>query len=303
MTEFSVPFHTLDVFTGERFGGNPLAVFPDATRVPESQFQKIAREFNLSETVFVLPPTDPRAARRVRIFTPGRELPFAGHPTVGTAYLLADLGLVTLTGESTTVALEEGVGLVPVTILAKDGRIVSTQLTAAKLPEEGPAPPPRAAIARVLSLDASDVKADPLAFSCGVPFTFVLVRDRAALARARVDSAAWRETMAATWAPEIFVFTDDAEPPTTFRARMFAPEFGITEDPATGSAVAALAGYVFARERRERALTTLLIDQGVEMGRPSRLFLEVTIEGGKFASVKVGGKSVRVTDGTFRVAT
>src|SRR5688572_10428491 len=117
-TTIGVPFHTLDVFTDRRFGGNPLAVFPDATKIPESQFQKIAREFNLSETVFVLPPTDPRAAKKVRIFTPGRELPFAGHPTVGTGFLLADLGLVPLAGETTSIAFEEGVGLVPVTILA-----------------------------------------------------------------------------------------------------------------------------------------------------------------------------------------
>jgi trans-2,3-dihydro-3-hydroxyanthranilate isomerase len=303
MPEIQVPFHTLDVFTDRRFGGNPLAVFPDAIAIPEEQFQWIAREFNLSETVFVLPPLDPRAARRVRIFTPGRELPFAGHPTVGTGFLLADLGLVPLTGPETTIALEEGVGLVPVTIRAHEGRPVFSQLTTAMLPEKGPAPPPRAAIAAVLSLSPDDIVGDAEAHSCGVPFTFVTVRDLAALSRARVDLEAWHKTMAATWAPEIYVMADDAlRPRSTIRARMFAPEFGIMEDPATGSAAAALAGRLFGGgSPPDSGVAVVEIEQGVEMGRPSRLVLEVRRTAGRIESVKVGGESVRVMDGTFRV--
>ena len=173
---------TADVFTDELFGGNQLAVFPDATGIPEHRLQDIAREFNYSETTFVFPPADPAHTRRVRIFTPGTELPFAGHPTIGTAHVLASTGDVPLTGELTHIVLEEKVGPVPVTIRAEGSRPVYCELTAAKLPEEGPPAPSREALARALSLETDDLLDGdwmPRGWTCGVPYLFIPVRDRA----------------------------------------------------------------------------------------------------------------------------
>src|SRR5687767_8862562 len=148
---------TADVFTSTRFGGNPLAVLTDARGLSTEQMLAITREFNYSETVFVLPPENPAHTRRVRIFTPGGEIPFAGHPTVGTAFVLAALGEVTLTGPETRIVLEEGVGPVPVTIRAADGKPVFCQFSVAKLPEVGPPLPSRAVMASLLSLNEDDL--------------------------------------------------------------------------------------------------------------------------------------------------
>src|SRR4051812_48923591 len=148
----TVRFVTVDVFTDRTFGGNQLAVFPDASGIDPGLLQSITREFNFSETTFVLPPADPKHAARVRIFTPGGELPFAGHPTVGTAHVLASIGAIKLIGDTTKIVFEEGAGPVPVTIRAQSGRPVFAQLTAAKLPASGPTPPSRHDVARMLSL-------------------------------------------------------------------------------------------------------------------------------------------------------
>src|SRR5881394_172645 len=152
----SIPFYTTDVFTQKQFGGNQLAVFPDARAIPDSLMQPIAREFNFSETTFVLPPKNPKHTRSVRIFTPGGELQFAGHPTIGTAVVLATIGEVHLKGKETPIVLEEGVGPVPVTIKSENGEPGFTQLSVAKLPEFGPPPPPTKELARMVGLDTSD---------------------------------------------------------------------------------------------------------------------------------------------------
>src|SRR5215813_9243808 len=164
---------TADVFTDHRFGGNQLAVFPDARGIDPGLMQKIAREFNYSETTFVLPPDDPSHTARVRIFTPGGELQFAGHPTVGTAHVLASIGTVRLTGPETRIVFEEGVGPVPVVIRATNGKPAFAQLSAAKLPEVGPPPPSAGALAAMLSLAAGDVLDGEMSaqtVSCGTPF-------------------------------------------------------------------------------------------------------------------------------------
>src|SRR5215216_326781 len=200
---------TADVFTNQPFGGNQLAVFPDATGIPEHRLQDIAREFNFSETTFVFPPSDQAYTRSVRIFTPGKELPFAGHPTVGTAHVLAAVGAIPLTGEQTRIVLEELVGPVPVTIRTEDGRPTFCQLSVAKLPEEGPPPPPREALARALNLAPDDIldgEWAPRGWSCGVPYLFIAVRDRDAVARSRIIMESWKRTLEGTWAPEPFIF-------------------------------------------------------------------------------------------------
>jgi trans-2,3-dihydro-3-hydroxyanthranilate isomerase len=294
-------FYTADVFTSARFGGNQLAVFPDAEGIDPAVMQSIAREFNLSETTFVLRPKDPRHTRHVRIFTPAAEVQFAGHPTVGTAFVLATAGLVELTGDVTTMVLEEGVGPVPVTIRSANGRPDFAQLTAAQLPEYGPPAPAIAALARVLSLDASDIRTDAFAAesaTCGLPFLFVPLESRAAVSRARPRLDEWDTVLGAYWAKNIMVFcSDDESTGTDYRARMFAPTLGVPEDPATGSACAALGGYLAKRDARRDGTLKWVVQQGVEMGRPSVLEIEVDKSAGAVTAVRVGGNSVLVTKG------
>ena len=297
---------TADVFTDVPFGGNQLAVFPDARGIPEHRLMDVTREFNYSETTFVYPPDDPAHTRRVRIFTPGAEVPFAGHPTVGTAHVLAAIGDIPLTGDLTRVVFEEGVGPVPVSIRAKDGAPVFAQLSVAMLPEVGPPPADRAAIAAVLGLDVSDLLDDPWmpqALSCGLPFLFVPLRDLAAVKKARLRMDAWESTLKDAWGSEVFVFARGGERSgSDFHARMFAPALNVPEDPATGSANAALAGYLAARDPRRDTLLTWRVEQGFEMGRPSILEVEADVEGGSLTAVRVGGASVLVSDGMMEIS-
>ena len=296
---------TADVFTDQLFGGNQLAVFPDATGIHEHRLQDVAREFNFSETTFVFPAADRAHTRRVRIFTPGTELPFAGHPTIGTAHVLAATGDVPLTGDLTSIVLEEKVGPVPVTIRAEDGRPVYCELTAAMLPEEGPPPPSRDALARALSLEPDDVldgEWDPRGWTCGVPYLFVPLRDRDAVARSRVNLEAWERALAGTWAPEILLFAREGERPgSDLHGRMYAPGFGIAEDPATGSAAAALAGYLARRDPRRDGTLRWRLEQGFEMKRPSILDISADVANGEITAVRVGGASVIVCEGTMRI--
>jgi trans-2,3-dihydro-3-hydroxyanthranilate isomerase len=297
-------FFTVDVFTDQRFGGNQLAVFPDASGIPEALMQPIAREFNYSETTFVLPPSDFRYTRRVRIFTPVSEMPFAGHPTVGTAHVLAATGAIPTKGSEVRIIFEEGVGPVPVTIRISDGQPVFAQLTAAKLPEKGAPPPDRARLARMLGLEPSDLAdgLEPEAHSCGLPFLYIPLRNRDAVARAIIDAARMREALDGYSPKDVFLFAADPERPgSDFRARMFAPFNGIPEDPATGSAVAALAGYVAPRHAEQEGTVRWVVEQGFEMGRPSILHLEVDKRGGRIEAVRVGGSSVLVCEGSMEL--
>lgn len=297
-------FYTLDVFTDTPLAGNHLAVFPDARELPDRLLQRIAREFNLSETVFVYPPADRGNTARVRIFTPATELPFAGHPTIGTAILLASLGLVKPRGRKARVILEEGVGAIPVEVQFTRAVPTWAQLTAARLPESGPPPPTAADLAAAISLEPAhlDPEMKPAAFSCGVPYLFVAVRNRAALAAAAPDLDAWSTALRDYWAPDLFVLTRDVElPGSHFRARMFAPLLGVPEDPATGSAVAALAGYLAANQRLKDGRHNWRVEQGFEMGRPSMIELEADVRDGIVYTVRVGGSAVIVSEGEFRL--
>lgn len=301
----SYRFCTADVFSDRIFGGNPLAVFPQAATLSPQQMQKIAAEFSLSETAFVLPPETPEGTRRLRIFTPAKELPFAGHPTIGTAFVLAAIGEIPWQGETAAITLEEGVGLVPVTIHAVGDKLIHAELTAPQLPEFGPQPPTIPELAAILSLDPTDLldsQLFPQAASCGVPFLFVPVRDVAALGRIRLQLDRWQQHLADYWASSLYVFTPAVgSGPCDFRARMFAPALGITEDPATGSAVAALAGYLAVREQQTSGTLNWEVEQGIEMGRPSRLRLAAQKQAGEIHAIRVGGVSVLVSQGTMTV--
>lgn len=299
---------TADVFTDRVFGGNPLAVFPNAVGIEGAVMQQIARETNLSETVFVLPPDDPAHTRRLRIFTPTAELPFAGHPTVGAAFVLAAIGDIALTGAQTSIVFEEGVGPVPVTIQAEDGRPVFSQLSVAKLPEFGPPAPATEDVAAMLSLDPGDVLTGevsrqgdhPQAVSCGVPFLYVPLKDRDAVARAKIRRDIWERVLAESWASWIYLFSYETSlPDSDLHARMFAPVSGLEEDPATGAAAAAFAGYLASRDVTTDGSLRWIVEQGFEMGRPSLLHIEADKAGGEVTAVRVGGQSVLVSKGTM----
>jgi trans-2,3-dihydro-3-hydroxyanthranilate isomerase len=292
-------YRVLDVFTEVAYGGNPLAVLLEAEGLTEVQMQRIAREFNLSETVFVRPPRNRGETHRLRIFTPARELPFAGHPTVGAALALAEEGWA-----EDEFVFGEGIGPVRVSLRQHKQRR-SAWLWAAKLPELGPNPPPVDALAALVSLRPTDILAGqwgPAAVSAGIPYLVIPVRDAATLARAELDLNRWREILKDWWADQVYVVAPaDGPQGTHYRARMFAPSLGFLEDPATGAAAAALPGWLVPRLGAKDGVLTATIEQGVEMGRPSTLMIEVELSGGLITAVRVGGTAVPVAEGTIRI--
>lgn len=298
----SLRYYTLDVFTDRAFGGNPLAVVFDGENLSGETMQAIASEFNLSETVFVLPPARPSATHRVRIFTPRTELPFAGHPTVGTAFLLASLGQCDLRGPRPELVLEEGVGDIHVSVRLSNGKVVGAQMSVPKMPVPGPEAPSAARLAEMLSLTAADLHTDiaPRAWSCGLPFLFVALRDVDSVRRAALRQEVWAKLLDGYTASNVFVFAFGAiAPDAQIHARMFAPAFGIPEDPATGAAVSALAGCI--GEGLADGRHAWVVEQGIEMGRPSRIELECEKSGGRIVAVRVGGPSVRISEGVISV--
>jgi len=287
-----------DVFTEAAFGGNQLAVFPDGRGISEAAMQRVAREFNFSETTFVLPPEAPGTDFRLRIFTPGSELPFAGHPTVGTAAVLAREGLVALSGGRGRVVFGEGVGPVSVELEVDDARAFARLSLEAAV--EGSAPPRPEDAAAALSLPA-DAVLDAWFATVGTPFCYVHLADREAVDRAQVDRAAWSRHFADAFASAIYFFAGDLAAGSRLYARMFAPGFGIDEDAATGAGAATLAGSLANRLPERDGTFTWTLDQGVKMGRPSVLEASAGKRDGRTARVMVGGATVLVADGTMRV--
>jgi len=298
-------FVTVDVFTSTPFGGNPLAVLPNAEGVTGKQMQAVAREFNLSETAFVLPPETPEGTAKVRIFTPAVELPFAGHPTVGTAYVLATRGAVDLGAAMSTVVLEEGVGPVEVKVAVRDGHVDTCQLTAAQAPEWGPPAPSREVLGQILGVEPGAIRADelrPIAASCGFPFLYVPLVDRAAVGRVALDRRRWEEDLAGAWADNLFLFAMDAgDEGSDVHARMFGPSVGVDEDPATGSAATSLAAVLAAASGQRDETLRWTVDQGIEMGRPSRMDIEAELAAGEITAARVGGATVPVSEGTIDI--
>jgi trans-2,3-dihydro-3-hydroxyanthranilate isomerase len=290
-------FFTLDVFTRRRFAGNPLAVVLDPDGLDGEAMQAIAREFNLSETVFVLPPADKAHRAKLRIFTPARELPFAGHPTVGTAVLINRIDGGTSKRE---IVVEEGIGPVRCAVEAIDADTGRARFELARLPAETEAMASPAAIAAALSLDESDIGFDgfkPARWSAGNEFSFVPLAGLDAMRRSRPDTSRSDAAFGTTGA---FLFCrETAEPGHAFHARMFAPRAGIPEDPATGSAVAAFAGVLAHFTRMTDGAHEFIIEQGYEMGRPSLIRLVMTMQGGKLTAGAIAGAAVVVSEGTL----
>ncbi|MDJ0661984.1 MAG: PhzF family phenazine biosynthesis protein [Crocosphaera sp.] len=299
-------FYTVDVFTNTMFGGNQLAVFPHGDGLSSEIMQKIAAEFNFSETVFILPPTDKNNTKKLRIFTPTQELPFAGHPTLGAAYILGITDESLPNNNDCNIIFEEGVGLVSVNIEFENKQPIYTELTSPQLPEFSDDIPSIEELASILSLQVEDFTQDnytPQAVSCGLPFLFVPLHDREALKRIKLNSDRWQQILGKAWASSLYVFCFDPENKGShIRARMFAPGLGVTEDPATGSAATAFGGYLGIRETENNGQFHWRIEQGFEMGRPS--FLEVKIEKieGKINKIGVGGSSVLVSQGTMNIS-
>jgi trans-2,3-dihydro-3-hydroxyanthranilate isomerase len=297
-------YHRVDVFTDRAFGGNPLAVFTNGRGLTTETMQAIAKEFNLSETTFVLPPDDPRHDWRVRIFTPGRELPMAGHPTVGTSFVLAREHLVRRVEEETTITLEEGVGPVPVRIEFRGGEPFFAEMSQ-PLPTFGPRLTDARAVAAMLSLDTSDLDGSlPLeVVSCGVPFLYVPLRSLDAARRARPRADLLESALGGVVPPEVFVFTREVEREgSTVHGRMFAPSLGITEDPATGGASGPLGCYLV----RHRLVACdpaaeIVSEQGIEMGRPSFIRIRIERGGERINAVKVGGQCHFMGEGFIEI--
>lgn len=287
-------YFTLDVFTNRRFAGNPLAVVLEADRLDTAAMQAIANEFNLPETVFVLPPESAAHRARCRIFTPKRELPFAGHPTVGTAVLLGVLD----GGDARELVLEQNIGSVRCwSDTGKGGG--NADFAMPVLPSQTGAPPSADVVAAQLGLTADDIGFDDLKPSCwsaGNPFLFVPVRGIDAVRRAAPDLTRFAAAQAEHRA--VFVFSRETEEKGhAFHARMFAPAMGIIEDPATGSAAAAFAGLLACFGGYADGRHTIIIEQGYEMGRPSLIWLGFTLSAGQLTAATVGGGAVIVAEG------
>jgi trans-2,3-dihydro-3-hydroxyanthranilate isomerase len=289
-------FHIVDVFTASAFAGNALAVVPDARDLTTGQMQAIAREFNFSETTFVFPSEASVGGPRVRIFTPRTELDFAGHPTIGTACALVMHGSLGPDVESPTrLMLEENVGPIAVDVERRDGVFYGTLTLEAEIDLPTGAPS-TADAAAALTLDSADVLQTFFA-GVGVPFCFVELRSEAAVDRAVIDRPAWSRVLAASWSPHVFLFAGRLENGGSLHARMFAPALGVEEDPATGSAAAALAGALASRSEFGDGDLRLAIRQGVAMGRPSAIEALARKRGGGVASVVVTGAVSPVASG------
>lgn len=298
-------YHLVDVFTDRAFGGNPLAVVTNGRGVSDETMQAIAKEFNLSETTFVLPPDDPRHDWRVRIFTPANELPMAGHPTVGTAFVLAREHLIPRDERETNIVFEEGVGPVPVRVEFENGEPSFAEMSQ-PLPRFGPRLDDRHQVAAMLSLEESDLEADlPIEIvSCGVPFLYVPLRslDAARRARPRADLIE-RASEEHGFPPEVFVFTRETENAnSTVHSRMFAPGLGITEDPATGAASGPLGCYLVRYGLVEGAPAAEIVsEQGIEMGRPSYIKIRIERQGDDITAVRVGGQCHFMGEGFIEI--
>jgi trans-2,3-dihydro-3-hydroxyanthranilate isomerase len=296
-------FVTLDVFTSQRLAGNPLAVVLDAERLDGRAMQAIAREFNLSETVFVLDPAEPAHFARLRIFTPSVELPFAGHPTIGTAVQLARMDGGAGKRE---IVLEEVIGPVRCTVEPIDADRGRARFEIPREPEQiSDDIENLTAIAEALSLTLDDFGCENFVagnWSAGNAFTFVPVRGRDAVERSQPDPTKWDQAFGPDDPSGVFVYCrETAERGHHFHARMFAPRLGVREDPATGSAAAAFAGVIARFLRPADGEHEFVIEQGFAMGRPSLIRLFLTLHGGQLVGAMVGGEAVVVTEGTIEV--
>lgn len=299
-------YHVLDVFTDTLFGGNPLAVVLAADDLDGGRMQTIAREFNLSETVFVLKPQNKLHTARMRIFTPTSELPFAGHPTVGTATLLAELKSSSPAGAGDAlVVLEAPIGTLRVGVRMRAGAASFAEFDAPKLPEDSGALPSSDRLAAALSLIPAEIGFEnhrPTKFAAGNTVAFVPVASLEAIAKARVASHHWDSAMKGQGLLGAFLYCrQTAHTTSSFHARFFGPDFGVPEDPATGSAAVGFAGVIHRFDALPDGTHKRVVEQGYEMGRPSLICLSLQVTRGTLDAVRIGGHAVRVAEGKIEV--
>ena len=288
-------FTTVDVFTDRPFGGNPLAVVTNAQGLSTGQMQSIAAEFNLAETTFVLPPKDPQNTAHVRIFTPKSEMPFAGHPNVGTAFVLARLGR---TGDrpNDRFVFEEAAGLVPLGLTRENGAVVAARLAAPQPLSLVETVSPEI-VAQAVGLSPGDIVGEPVVASTGNKFLFAELRSRATLKAASYNTEIFRRHLPMERTVGVHLYVTAPE----IQSRMFAPLFGVPEDPATGSANVTLIGLLALRDPRTDLTLSKTIGQGVDMGRPSVLEATAEKKAGKVIATYIGGRCVPMLSGTIEI--
>ncbi|MBP1846192.1 trans-2,3-dihydro-3-hydroxyanthranilate isomerase [Rhizobium petrolearium] len=298
-------FVTVDVFTTERFAGNPLAVIPDARVLTADEMQKIAAEFGYAESTFVLPPENPENSARVRIFTPTMEIPFAGHPNVGTAFVLGCQGELFGRPVGERLRFEEIAGLVEITLLREADTVTGATIRAPRPLELGDEVPTDL-VAGCASIEAAHVRISghkPVIASVGLPFAIAELENLDALAAARPNITVFHEAAARHPRAEgdfsLFLYVRNTENPWHIRARMFAPLDNVMEDPATGSASAALSAFLATRASEVDANMQITIEQGVEMGRRSLIELDVAKTGGIVTDVRITGRCISVMRGAI----
>jgi trans-2,3-dihydro-3-hydroxyanthranilate isomerase len=291
-------FHIVDVFSSTHFGGNQLAVLPEATGISTEGMQKIAREFNFGETTFVLPKNDPANTCRVRIFSPWAELDFAGHPTIGTACALVMKRPVRL-NDPIRLILEENIGCVTVDVAQRDGGFHGTLTLSGKIEAPTGAPSPTE-LAAVLSIEPAEVSQVFFA-GVGLPFCFAQLSSNEVVDRAAINRAAWATTLVRAWSSHIFFFAGELRDGGKLYARMCAPALGVEEDPATGSACAALVGAMASKADFGGMAYRLSIQQGVSMGRRSDIEAEARKRDGVVTAVGVGGATTYIASGEIEV--
>ncbi len=296
----------LDVFTDRLFGGNQLAVYLEPQGLSAAEMQSIAREMNFSETTFVWPPEDPRTDVRVRIFTPGKELPMAGHPTIGTAFALGHAGVVQAGRPEVFFGL--GVGPIRVELTWEAGKLAFAWMTQLP-PTFGPVVRTTDTVASALGVQARQITSTGMPIeqvSCGVPFLFVPLATRAAVDAAALNYGAMREVYRQTGLDEdlgVFVFSmEKGSDGGTVYSRMFAPGLGVNEDPATGAASGPLGCYLVQHKLVTASGAGDIVSvQGVKMGRPSRVQIAIGTDKGTITTVRVGGTAVLAGEGTLRM--
>jgi trans-2,3-dihydro-3-hydroxyanthranilate isomerase len=298
-------FVQADVFTNRPFTGNPLAIFPDAEGLSSEEMQLIAKEMNLSETTFVLPATDLKARLRLRIFTPTSELPLAGHPVVGTVFVLAQRGAFDLEEGTNRIYQECEAGVLPVDIVVEQGKVREVVMTQSS-PRFFSEFTDRKLLADAVGLSEDQLLPDELpaqVVSTAVPQLMVPARSLSHLAKIELDLVAMRRVIRETHSDCFMIFTRECvNPDSTVHARMFAPGLGVAEDPATGSASGALGAYLVQRGLVEAKPTArILVEQGYEMGRPSSIHVEVDADESGPTEVRVGGEAVEIAEATLRI--
>lgn len=294
-------YYVLDVFSDQALSGNPLAAVIDCDGLGTEAMQRIAAEFNLSETIFVLAPRDPVNTAKLRIFTPQAELPFAGHPTIGGAILIAELRAASLLrAQDLRVVLEENIGAIACTVSHRPNSARRAHFIMPKLPSRIGLPRDKDRLAAALGLNSAEIGFDrhvPTVYSAGLPFSFVPVVTLAALARAKPQLDLFDLTFDAG---AVYIYTRETiDKAHDFHARMFAPSWGIREDPATGAAAGAFTGVLMAFEKIADGSHALAIEQGYELGRPSLITVTLDVEQSVLVEASIGGAAVIVAEGTL----